>query len=181
MPNNPSALPPVGHRSGKKSSLAKIISRLQRLPRILSNYAGYAWVNMRYGNVKHFDLHFGGVHVRYSTEDFLSRQWFFPDLAGGKIYEEKVTRLLMTHLVQSRCFADVGTHLGYYSCLAGKLMLQRPVYGFEMSQATSNVARRNIELNQLQNVHLLNAAVSDTVGTASYDAAAATQVQAPGC
>jgi FkbM family methyltransferase len=115
-----------------------------------------------------FKLHFSGVEIHYSIEDAYSKAWFLPRYAGGKLHEPALTKLLGEHLKSSACFADVGAHLGYYTCLAAKLNTKCRVYGFEMDALNYELLERNLRLNGCSNAQVACVAVTDKAGIERY-------------
>lgn len=121
-----------------------------------------------YRRIKRFGVTVNGVNVQFSTEDQYSNSWFFPRYAGGRIHEKNVTEMLIEALDGAKCFVDVGTHLGWYTCLACKRMPQGIVYGFEMDDLNFALLQKNIDINNCTNVDLHHLAVSDATGVLSY-------------
>lgn len=109
-----------------------------------------------------------GASLRFSLEDPYSRDWFLPRYAGGRLHEKSVTLLMAQHQKQSKCFVDVGTNLGWFTCLASKMMPDGRVYGFEMDDGNYALVTRNLELNQCDNTQVHHLAVSDTAGEVTY-------------
>jgi len=122
----------------------------------------------KYGDITRFELQIDTTKVIFSTEDYRSKYWIFPRLENGKIYEEPVTRLLMRRLQSAKCFADVGTFVGYYSCIACKTMLHGSIYAFEMDSQNYALLMKNVELNGCANIQAFNVAVMDVPGPVSY-------------
>jgi len=56
------------------------------------------------------------------------------NLDVSKGYEPAVTELLIPLLCESRCFVDVGAHIGYFSCIAGIFNPRLQGYAFEMNK-----------------------------------------------
>ena len=122
----------------------------------------------RYRRIKRFKAKLNGVTVQFSTEDEYSNWWFFPRYAAGRIHEKKVTEMFLEALRGAKCFVDVGTNLGWYTCLASKHMSYGKVYGFEMDDLNFAVLQRNLAVNHCSNVEVHNLAVSDSSGVVSY-------------
>lgn len=117
-----------------------------------------------YGSKKQYIMKFNDVKAIYSTTDKHSKHWFFPNYSGGKIHEPIVTKMLIDSLNKTDIFVDVGTHLGYFTCIAGKILTKGKVYGFEVDKHAFNLLEKNIELNKLSNVEAFNYGVSDKEG-----------------
>lgn len=117
-----------------------------------------------YDSKNQFILECNGVRAIYSTKDKHSKHWFFPRYSGKKIHEPIVTKLLINSLNETDTFVDVGTHLGYFTCIAGKILTKGKVYGFEIDKHALNLLKKNIKLNNLTNIEVYNYAVSDKKG-----------------
>jgi FkbM family methyltransferase len=109
-----------------------------------------------------------GVEIQFSTEDDYSHSWFYPRYAGGRIHEKQVTEMLLDALQGAHCFVDIGTILGWFTCLASLHLPQGKVFGFEMDDLNFALLQKNLELNRCQNVVAHNMAVSDAPGVVSY-------------
>jgi len=125
--------------------------------------------NRRYLSEKIFVADLDGVEVTFNADDSYSNRWFYPRYADGGIHERKVTEMLMDALRGTRCFADVGTNLGWYTCIASKCLPHGIVYGFEMDDLNFGLLEKNLAINQSTNVEAHLAAVSDSEGTVSYE------------
>lgn len=125
--------------------------------------------NQRYRSEKTFVANLDGVEVSFNADDSYSNRWFYPRYAGGGIHERKVTEMLVESLRGTRCFADVGTNLGWYTCIASKCLPQGIVYGFEMDDLNFGLLQKNLALNHATNVEAHLAAISDSEGTVSYE------------
>lgn len=119
-------------------------------------------------DLSEFTAELEGISLRFSLDDPYSRDWFLPRYAGGKLHEKAVTLLMAHHLKQSSCFVDVGTNLGWFTCLASKLIPHGRVYGFEMDDKNFALVQRNLALNHCENAQVQHAAVSDAAGMVTY-------------
>ena len=134
------------------------------------------WRNFRsmftliwYGRRKKYVLRYQGVEVIFLTEDSYSRNWFYPRLDRGRIHEEGLTHMLSRILKSSKCFVDIGANIGYFTCLASKLMPKGgKIHSFEMDELNYNTLSKNVSINHLGNVSIWHAAVTDFQGWASY-------------
>jgi len=138
-------------------SLRTYISKIQR----------YILIHLKYPSSVYI-LYINGIQVKYSTKDLYSKIWFHSRYNKERIHEKKVTQILINLLSNSSCFVDVGSHLGYYTCLASKIMRNGYVYGFEMDKHSFNFLRKNINLNNLKKVKIFNYAVYDSEGTVKF-------------
>lgn len=130
-------------------------------------------INRKYGAIRQFDVTVGETSMSFSTEDAYSRGWFFPRYKGGKVHEQPVSEAIVDSLKGARCFVDVGTNLGWYTVLAAKNLAGGSVIGFELDDLNVDLLRKNVELNQCDNIEIHHAAVSDEPGTISYKRSAA--------
>ncbi|MDP7457741.1 MAG: FkbM family methyltransferase, partial [Candidatus Woesearchaeota archaeon] len=121
--------------------------------------------NLLYGNKNRYVLNYDDFKVEYSTEDAHSKHYFFPRYAAGVIHEPTVTREMVKNLKNSKVFVDVGTHLGYFTCLAGKILENGRVDAFEVEKNAFALLKKNLDLNELKNVNVYNVAVTDKKGT----------------
>lgn len=65
---------------------------------------------------------------------------------------------------------DVGAHAGFYTLLASVLVGPGGrVFAFEPLQRNLHYLKRHLQLNHIENVTVIEAAVSDRVGMASFD------------
>jgi FkbM family methyltransferase len=75
-------------------------------------------------------------------------------------WEPVITQAMISHVKCGMCVFDVGAHLGYYSLLAAKCVGPcGKVVAFEPSAKNFSLLRKNIELNKLTYVRLVNQAV----------------------
>jgi FkbM family methyltransferase len=109
-----------------------------------------------------------GVELAFHTDDDSSYQWFYPRYDAGRIHEAPVAALLLEALKGRSCFVDVGAHLGWYACLAGRYLPNGSIYAFEMDATAYGLLQRNLSLNACHNVRTFQVAVSDAAGRASY-------------
>lgn len=86
----------------------------------------------------------------------------FPEIVSCFLYrygffEPDLTKIFLTHLKSGSTFFDVGTHFGYYSLLASRLVgHEGQVHGFEPTIGTYNILHSN--LSKKSNVTLNNVA-----------------------
>jgi FkbM family methyltransferase len=81
-------------------------------------------------------------------------QSLVPYLVKDRQWEPTIVRYLMTVLVPSDIFADVGANIGYYSVMLSPLVKQ--VVAFEPVKVSYDYCKTNIELNRRNNVVLHN-------------------------
>ena len=86
----------------------------------------------------------------------------FPEIVSCFLYrygffEPDLTTIVMTHLKPGQTFFDVGTHFGYYSMLASRIVgNEGKVHGFEPTMGTYKIVDSN--LSSKSNVTLNNVA-----------------------
>lgn len=122
---------------------------------------------VRLGSASRYWTEVEGLGLVFSMEDSYSRGWFLRYGRGG-VHEKAVTLRLLSALEGIECFVDVGTNLGWYTCLAGKKLPGGTVYGFEMDEYNYALLRKNLELNRCENVKIWHAAVTDAPGSVTY-------------
>ena len=87
----------------------------------------------------------------------------------GYIYgnwEPAVTQAIVSNAKRGMCAFDIGAHLGYYSLLLAKCVGPTGrVVSFEPSLVNFSTLQRNILLNNLDTVELINLAVFSKSGT----------------
>src|SRR5713226_6414705 len=83
-------------------------------------------------------------------------------------YEIDFQRALAKDVKPGGVFYDVGANVGFYSLLASKLIFPGRVYAFEPMRENIPYLRSHLELNRVKNVELLEIAVSDECGFASF-------------
>lgn len=84
--------------------------------------------------------------------------------------EPEAIRYIAAHLRPGDAFLDLGANVGYFT-LVGAALVGREgrVLSFEPAPANAAALRRNVELNRLDTVEVIEAAVSDRRGSASFD------------
>jgi len=89
--------------------------------------------------------------------------WF-----GWRGYETGESDIFWAQARTSRITLDIGAHVGFYSLLAGHANPAGRVFGFEAFGPTAARFRRNLALNDLANVEVVEVAVGAAVGTAPF-------------
>lgn len=100
-------------------------------------------------------------------------------LAGT--YESDKQRQLAALLKPGMVFFDVGANAGFYTLAAARMVGERGhVYAFEpLAENVANL-RRHVQLNQLQNASIIQAAVADTQSLSGFNIAASKASKAMG-
>jgi FkbM family methyltransferase len=107
-----------------------------------------------------------GQEVNYDISDNYSKHWFLPRYER-RIHEPHVTNLFTCFARRSDNILDVGANLGWFTCMSG-VVTEGDVHAFEMDIDNAQRLRANIERNDLSNVEICNAAVSNQSGQVSY-------------
>lgn len=83
-------------------------------------------------------------------------------LAAGSFYEPDVVSLIMRTLTPGDVVIDVGANVGYFSCLMGLLVGKTgKVMAFEPNDENLSGLKRNIAINQLDNIIIINKPASN--------------------
>lgn len=83
-------------------------------------------------------------------------------------YEPTMTETLEYYLKPSSVFIDIGANEGYFSVVASRIVEHNGrVISVEPQRRLKPILEKNLEINGLENVTLLNVAISDKQGTAS--------------
>ena len=82
------------------------------------------------------------------------------------VWEPAITAFIRGSLAPGDKFVDIGANIGYYTCLAAKLVgPSGTVYAIEASSSTYELLLENLNLNELDNVRTYNNAVFDKEAT----------------
>ena len=104
------------------------------------------------------------LRLRSRGDDWISNQVFWREWHG---YEPETTPLFYRLATRARVTLDVGAHIGFYSLLAAHANPGGSVYAFEPMPVTYKRLQRNVELNQLTNIHCINSAIGEFEGEAN--------------
>jgi len=81
------------------------------------------------------------------------------------IWEENETKLIKKEIHKDEVVLDIGANIGYYSLIFAKLVgPQGKIFSFEPEPSNFNLLKKNIEVNNFQNVTVERMAVSDENG-----------------
>jgi FkbM family methyltransferase len=119
----------------------------------------------KYRTVDRYVLRLGKTEVLFSTSDPYSKSWFYPRYGGGDTHEPALTSLMARELRPSGCCLDIGAHIGYFSCVLGKLAPTGSVHAFEIDPKCKPIIERNVRLNRLSNVRIHAVAVTSNGGS----------------
>jgi FkbM family methyltransferase len=82
-----------------------------------------------------------------------------------RAYEPLTMSWIRSGLTPESVVVDVGAHLGFLTCSAARIAVRGRVIALEPAAENCLLLRHNVELNKLANVEVIDAAVSDSVGT----------------
>ena len=84
-------------------------------------------------------------------------------------YEIPMQEAIRMRVPSGNVFYDVGAHVGYYTLLAANLVGQEgKVYSFEPLARNVMYLNRHLQLNKISNVEIIEAAVSESSGNATF-------------
>ncbi|MBN8559321.1 MULTISPECIES: FkbM family methyltransferase [unclassified Leptolyngbya] len=88
-------------------------------------------------------------------------------------YEYDKQQLLEQTIAAGSIVFDLGAHVGFHTLLASALVgSSGRVFAFEPMPKNLHYLKQHLKMNQIQNVTVIEAAISDTDGVASFDLAA---------
>lgn len=85
---------------------------------------------------------------------------------GDHRFEPLTAALIRSVARRKQMFLDVGAHYGFFSILAGLENPDLRVHALEPIPENMEILRRNLQLNELSNVHCVDKAASDRTGVA---------------
>lgn len=108
------------------------------------------------------------IHVKGEAFDLFVTPRFI-DHYMLKDYEPLTSRVIRTMARDIHTFVDVGAHYGYFTILVGRENPDCKIIAFEPVSENYIVLRKNVELNGLPNVNLVQQAVSNEIGLAQFE------------
>lgn len=99
---------------------------------------------------------------RWIVGSAIHRCWF-------GIYERAKQEAIADEIRPESVFYDIGANVGFYSLLASSLVGRGKIFAFEPVPRNIEYLKKHLALNRITNVEVLPLAVSDTVGTASFE------------
>lgn len=115
-----------------------------------------------YKDKKRFIVQYLDKQIEFDVTNPYTQKWFLPRYDFGKIHEPLMVRFMCRILKKGDTFIDLGAHIGYFSIIAAKLCKQ--VYAFEIDDNCIPIIKENISLNKLDNIEIINKAVSEKSG-----------------
>lgn len=109
-----------------------------------------------------FDPNFTPIKMAiFPRRSILERDFLFLN----RVYEKEVVRLFCEIVKPGMTVLDVGAHIGYHTLIAARLVgSQGRVYSFEPEPSNFAQLSKNVELNGLDNVTLVQKAISNKSG-----------------
>lgn len=105
-----------------------------------------------------------GLDLLHDPSDYISLL-----LERDGLFEVAETDLVSRIVRANDVCIDAGCHIGYYSCLLAKLTGEKGrVYAFDANPEACKITRRNLVLNGLYSTEVIQAALSDRDGTATF-------------
>ena len=107
--------------------------------------------------------------VIFTSKNNIKFELFLGDMIPNYIYHFSIWEPYITNYIESkinclkeRSFIDIGSNIGYFSLLVGIKNKQCIIYSYEPNQYLLNHFKRNVALNNLDNIILKNCAISDS-------------------
>ena len=101
------------------------------------------------------------LSMQFVTDTESVRPLFYPRYAEGRLHEEPIVRWFKRHLRADDRFLDVGSNVGFYTLLAGKICVDGVVYAVDMDCEMIHQLRRTLALNATGPVELFCAGLTD--------------------
>jgi len=108
---------------------------------------------------------FGDIEVEMSTPPY----GLYKSLRYLYDTELPIYNLLLSDLRPADVFWDVGAHLGMYTLPVGKYLRDGRVVAFEPDPVAAKFLKKNVSLNKLRNVFIVEKALCDRNGDGFFD------------
>jgi len=119
-------------------------------------------IKLKFGKANTYVFKSRNNQVLFDTSSIYAKKWFYATSSHQEnLYETSVTKYLEENLKPDSCFFDIGAHIGYYTCIAAKILDKGEVHSFEVDQNCQEYLAKNIQINDLDNVKVNYVAVSD--------------------
>jgi FkbM family methyltransferase len=119
---------------------------------------------------KSFRLNLEGYQISFTAADYFSTTNFY--LSGGSenyITEPAAVHFFVNRMKKTKCLADVGANLGYYSTIGGKVRPEIPIFAFELDHTLAPIIEENLRRNGVSNVTVQFGAVgADSSATVDF-------------
>lgn len=114
-------------------------------------------------------INLDGKFVHFSTKDIYSKSWFYPRYKADLLHEPSITKIIHSLMNENHVFYDVGSHLGYFACVAQSSLAKGEIHIFEMDERMVSRIEENINLNRgKSNVTINNIAITHKVGKINF-------------
>lgn len=157
--------------------MKKLLFLLYRKTRMLfigSNLSKYSLVRNLTRHINH-KLHPEFVEIEGNKIYLDEKDSLF--LSSG-MHEKTIVDLVKNEIHEGDIVIDIGAHIGYYTVLFAKLVGPKgKVFAFEASPTNFEILKKNVAVNDYQNVILNNKAVSDKNGKLTLYVAGETSTQ----
>jgi FkbM family methyltransferase len=133
---------------------------------------GVEWIRaVPYLHKTRFVLQMSGREVSFVTRDAHSKVWCHRRHENRQqdLHEPAIIKAFARFVERASIFADVGGHIGYYSCVAGVLNPRLKIFCFEMNRRLVPLIRTNFEANALRDAIVVPSPVADKHRLVSYD------------
>jgi FkbM family methyltransferase len=110
-------------------------------------------------------------HLKQNTALVFGKRMYLDEHDGLELslngmYEPMETETIRKIVKRGDSVLDVGAHIGYYSLILSDLVgKEGRVFAFEPDSKNFALLKKNVEINDLQNVTIVNKAVSDKSGS----------------
>ncbi len=97
-------------------------------------------------------------------------------LSGCNFYEEEYLRFCLQFIDANSVIIDAGANIGNHSLFFGKFCRAEKIYSFEPQRNVFEILKKNIDLNQIDNVTLHNCALGEACGFSEISNAQSTKL-----
>jgi FkbM family methyltransferase len=122
------------------------------------------YINKKFVGLKEYTFTFNSIKILFDTSDEYSHSWFYPRCRNGKIHEPAATSIFVNSINKNDCVLDIGAHLGYFTCISSYLAPKGSVHAFEVDPKCIPLIKKNVNINNFNNVSIHNKAVSSNNG-----------------
>lgn len=119
--------------------------------------------------------HFGLKGIQLAEVDgskmyVICKDWAVaPTMLFAHTWEPAETAIFKRYIKEGMTVIDAGAYIGYFSILSSRLVGNTgAVYSFEPSPDNAAVLRKNVELNSCINIRVIQQAVSNCIGQATF-------------
>lgn len=129
---------------------------------------------LRTGNIKMLFLNLNDLrkrnkilNINLGNKSFLIRD-LYDILALNEVFVDKVYNQLFTDLKKKTTFIDLGGYIGDTSIFASGFKNIDKIIVVEPFPANLNMLRKNIKLNNIKNINIIQSAVAKNKGTSTF-------------